>query len=83
MYLNMDGKGRLQVPAKVRKRLGLGRRVKAEEKGRNLIIHTGTDENFFLKYGGMIRVKGKRWSAEEFDNAVEGQAMDEIGKKFG
>mgnify|MGYP001590443495 CR=1 FL=1 len=82
MYLNMDGKGRLQMPAKLRKRLGLGRRVKAEEKGKNLIIHTGREENFWNKYAGFFKGKGKLGQSDDVGKLAEEQFWKESKDKF-
>ena len=80
MYLNLDEKGRILIPAKIRQRLHLGRRVLAEEKEGELVLrgHPGADSAsaYVEKYAGKLR--GVPVSCAGFDELVRRQLKREL-----
>jgi len=68
MYLSLDEKGRMLIPARLRHKLGLGRKAKVEEEKGKLVIYASEAEDYVNKYAGMLGSKAD--SPEEFDRLV-------------
>ncbi len=86
MYLNIDEKGRLLIPAKLRKKLGLKHRVEASEAGGKLVIEGAFRDDFFARYAGhwgkYLPEKERKISAEELDRAADEAMVGEAGQKL-
>ena len=85
MYLDVDKKGRVLIPAAWRRELGIKGRIQAERKEGKVELRAGSEENFFVKYAGYLgkKYKIKPMTAKEFDDAVEKAMAADAAKKFG
>ncbi len=78
MYLKFDKKGRLLVPAHIRKKMGFGERAKVEERENRLIIYASKSVGAqVLELAGSLNT-GKRYTAGELDELIEREAMKQI-----
>ncbi len=76
--LKVDDKGRIQVPKKIRERLGIKDTVKAKLKGRSLIIEAEDDP--LEELGKIVKTRFKDLEKElpTLRKAAEEQAFKEL-----
>ncbi len=79
--MTLDEKGRVLIPARVRRKLGLRGKIKAEQKGSRLVLSRKEEEDFFTKYAGFLGEQNSL-TAEALDALVEKTAEKEAAKKF-
>jgi AbrB family looped-hinge helix DNA binding protein len=76
--LKVDTKGRIQVPKKIRQRLGIKETVRASLRGQKLIIETEDDPLHELAEIIQTRFKDLEKELPSLRRAAEEQALKEI-----
>jgi AbrB family looped-hinge helix DNA binding protein len=76
--LKVDEKGRIQVPKKIRERLGIKNTVKASVKGHSLIIEAEEDPLKELEKIVISRFKDIEKELPALRKAAEEQALKEL-----